>query len=1109
MADPMTQSAQISSSPGLADGQNSVAAKDSKMSDSFLSSSPVSLIQSPQDKKVVLGSDKPCPEGVATSLRFTGPSQPGSFSPANHGRDASSGLPDGKPDDSPVVTSPVSERIKALEALAAKKKEPELKNEGGFPHFKERHYEKSAPEVIAETTSPFQKKGASTDQESPESPFEVLGEARQGSEFEDTADWMRAHLPPVPAFEDKEYTSKDDVSENGGKFKEVKVADKVVPDISEAFACVPDAFMDSPIEGPQQKNLFKDPGQHSSVEEESEFDLSFLPTAYMTETQGPLDVELPASPAPPAGFDTHSPPPSPPPPSDSEEKVSKNKQVPWGGDLEPPEVVEADSSGDSDDTVIEDAASIPASSLQSIPDTSSSGDAVPAPNPSVPSVPTEEKETLPAKQPMRVPTINVIETDEPNYSDMEMEMEEEEEQEEESCEVVKDSSKYSVQEAPKTPEPQPNVTENKSSNIPPLEYQGYSPPSSPVDSDAEYSPKHKILKSEYDPDSQTVPSNDGLQSSDVTKDSSSDSQRQKVESEKSQTSNESNEKSTPNTGKPSEKATENLSDFPDYDDDDWSADARDILFKSSSGDNTAEQLPFEEKLGESFAENSDLKDDYIQTNELSKSNNTLEGSVLEHDRESLDEDPRLSIDDSIGDKGLNVDAVPEPPQDQISEIHIGQPLPQNNATTVEEDITSVDEEDSFPKPVGGQPSPREFPRDPFSSFQSEPPGSDIEPFTENKLVGDILANSMAYSQTLPPQDAGTKDTKAGHHSPDNTSDPESIEPDCSVAGATDSFVEFMRECLKSRQDEDPGDLRQGLAAQDECPQTGAPPSQSSPTVVMDLEQERLTIDALKELGSSQEEDDPQSGIVASEKSLSSVTSATTDQLPQNKPASDSTYSEEVEAIDVWVAEAYHLAEHVLTAILTHFSVQDLVHWRDPKKSGVVFGLSLLALLSLAAFSVISVVSYLLLALLCVTISFRIYKSVVQAVQKSNDGHPFKALIEKDVSVPPETFRKHVDASLTYINRLLKQLSRLFLVEDLIDSLKLAVVMWLLTYVGAVFNGITIFILADILLFTVPPFYEKYKTQIDHYIGIARTQVNTTMAKLQEKLPGAIKRTKAE
>lgn len=191
------------------------------------------------------------------------------------------------------------------------------------------------------------------------------------------------------------------------------------------------------------------------------------------------------------------------------------------------------------------------------------------------------------------------------------------------------------------------------------------------------------------------------------------------------------------------------------------------------------------------------------------------------------------------------------------------------------------------------------------------------------------------------------------------------------------------------------------------------------------------------------------------------------------------------------------------------SVKDLVHWRDPKKSGVVFGLSLLLLLSLAAFSVISVASYLLLALLCVTISFRIYKSVVQAVQKSGDGHPFKSLMDKDLSIPPESFRKHVDNALVYINKALKQMSRLFLVEDLVDSLKLAVAMWLLTYVGAVFNGITILILADILLFAVPPIYEKNKTQIDQYIDLARSQVNTTIAKLQEKLPGAAKRIKSE
>nr|XP_034957589.1 reticulon-3-like [Zootoca vivipara] len=71
------------------------------------------------------------------------------------------------------------------------------------------------------------------------------------------------------------------------------------------------------------------------------------------------------------------------------------------------------------------------------------------------------------------------------------------------------------------------------------------------------------------------------------------------------------------------------------------------------------------------------------------------------------------------------------------------------------------------------------------------------------------------------------------------------------------------------------------------------------------------------------------------------------------------------------------------------AVRDLVFWRDVKKTGVVFSTTLILLLSLAAFSVISVISYLILALLSITISFRVYKSVIQAVQKSEEGHPFK------------------------------------------------------------------------------------------------------------------------
>ncbi|XP_054039951.1 reticulon-3 [Rissa tridactyla] len=187
------------------------------------------------------------------------------------------------------------------------------------------------------------------------------------------------------------------------------------------------------------------------------------------------------------------------------------------------------------------------------------------------------------------------------------------------------------------------------------------------------------------------------------------------------------------------------------------------------------------------------------------------------------------------------------------------------------------------------------------------------------------------------------------------------------------------------------------------------------------------------------------------------------------------------------------------------AVHDLLFWRDVKKTGLVFGASLLLLLSLATFSAVSVVAHLALALLSVTISLRVYKAVVQAVQKSEEGHPFRAYLELDLTLSPETFQAHATTVALHLNRALRFLLRLFLVEDLVDSLKLAVVMWLLTSVGAVFNGITLLILAELLAFTLPPLYEKYKVQIDHYVGIARRQTKDLVAKIQAKLPGLAKK----
>ncbi|KAM9655566.1 reticulon-4 isoform 1-T1 [Morphnus guianensis] len=197
---------------------------------------------------------------------------------------------------------------------------------------------------------------------------------------------------------------------------------------------------------------------------------------------------------------------------------------------------------------------------------------------------------------------------------------------------------------------------------------------------------------------------------------------------------------------------------------------------------------------------------------------------------------------------------------------------------------------------------------------------------------------------------------------------------------------------------------------------------------------------------------------------------------------------------------------IFSAKLNKSSVVDLLYWRDIKKTGVVFGASLFLLLSLTVFSIVSVTAYIALALLSVTISFRIYKGVIQAIQKSDEGHPFRAYLESDVAVSEELIQKYSNVVLGHINGTVKELRRLFLVDDLVDSLKFAVLMWVFTYVGALFNGLTLLILALISLFSVPVIYERHQAQIDHYLGLVNKNVKDAMAKIQAKIPGLKRKT---
>lgn len=68
------------------------------------------------------------------------------------------------------------------------------------------------------------------------------------------------------------------------------------------------------------------------------------------------------------------------------------------------------------------------------------------------------------------------------------------------------------------------------------------------------------------------------------------------------------------------------------------------------------------------------------------------------------------------------------------------------------------------------------------------------------------------------------------------------------------------------------------------------------------------------------------------------------------------------------------------------------------------------------------------------------------------------LLEKDIVLPKEKVEQAAAVSVAHVNAFLAELRRLFLVEDFVDTAKFAVLLYVLTYLGSWFNGITLAVL---------------------------------------------------
>merc|ERR1712242_153340 len=189
--------------------------------------------------------------------------------------------------------------------------------------------------------------------------------------------------------------------------------------------------------------------------------------------------------------------------------------------------------------------------------------------------------------------------------------------------------------------------------------------------------------------------------------------------------------------------------------------------------------------------------------------------------------------------------------------------------------------------------------------------------------------------------------------------------------------------------------------------------------------------------------------------------------------------------------------------LSSAQFNSLLYWDQPRDSGIICGSVLVCLLAVRYISLISVIGNLSLALVTATMSFRIYKSVLTAVNKTQDGHPFKQFLDVDVTLPAEKITSLTDGFFPKLNNLLLKLKSILLVQNVVETLKFAVAMYLLTYLGAIMNGLTVITLGWMGAFPIPRIYRDNQKQIDEAILPLKAKLDDLQAKLSAALPASI------
>jgi len=220
--------------------------------------------------------------------------------------------------------------------------------------------------------------------------------------------------------------------------------------------------------------------------------------------------------------------------------------------------------------------------------------------------------------------------------------------------------------------------------------------------------------------------------------------------------------------------------------------------------------------------------------------------------------------------------------------------------------------------------------------------------------------------------------------------------------------------------------------------------------------------------------------------------------------------EEIKAEKAVSTEAKETPKSYIEILKANPSYNDaslIFHWRDPVKSGLLFGIFNLFffLLSWGDYTVITLESYLLLALLAVCFGYANYVVLKAAwIQGKHTENPFKERFKNaKFHISKETVSKHLDTIVDSINLTIDNFRDIFYITNNVLSLQFMLYFYIAATVGSWFNGTTLIYLVGLGFFVWPRLYEEKQREIDQIYAIAKEQANKYLQLALQKLPPAV------